>query len=121
MAKKIILIILLLSGLNSISQEDTVRIDLSTANRIINDLEELDSLRVENSLNNLIISKYKVLTFSLENSLQYKDQQLELMRDNYRVVTKAYKDTFWDQLLNTLKDVGLGVGIFAVGFLAGSL
>jgi hypothetical protein len=103
------------------SQEDTVRIKLSTANAIINDLEELDSLRVESRLNNLIISQYKALNLSLNNSILYKDEQLELMTENYNIVSNAYKKTFWDKLLRTLKDIGIGVGIFSVGYIVGTI
>jgi hypothetical protein len=102
-------------------QEDTVRIKLSTANAIINDLEELDSLRVESRLNNLIISKYKALNLSLNNSILYKDEQLELMTENYNIVTNAYKKTFWYKFLSTLKDIGIGVGIFSVGYIVGTI
>lgn len=120
MAKKILLIINLLLTLNVTSQEDTVRIDLKTANRIINDLEELDSLRIESRLNNLIIGKYKDLTFSLEESIARKDIQIELLQDNYRIVTDTKKD-FWGKLLATLKDIGIGAGIFGLGYLVGSI
>lgn len=103
------------------SQEDTVRIPLKTANAIINDLEELDSLRIESRLNGLLLSLYKQKEESYQSTLYNKDNQIELLKSNYNIITETHKKSFLDKLLNTFKDIGIGVGIFAIGFLVGSL
>lgn len=105
------------------SQNDTttVRIPLKTANAIINDLEAYDSLKVESRLNNLIIGKLKAKERSYISSLERKDLQINLLKENFDISQETYKKTFWDKALNTLKDIAIGSAIFAVGFVVGSL
>tara|TARA_B110000495_G_C22806610_1_gene471000 strand:- start:66 stop:257 length:192 start_codon:yes stop_codon:yes gene_type:complete len=63
------------------------------------------------------LSKTKSVNLSLEQSLGRKDLQIELLRKKEDIKEK----TFIQKLLATLKDIGLGASIFAVGYFVGSL
>lgn len=119
--KKTALILFLLIAWKGTSQEDTtVKIPVSTAKQIALDLVDLDRLRALQPVSELELQKYRELTETLSNQSQNKSVQIELLKRNNKSLElelQAEKK----KKTPLIEKVIYGVGIFAVGFLAGSI
>lgn len=113
--KSVLIALLLLTALKATSQEDTVKIPIQTAKQIVLDLNELDTLRVANKINRLLLSNYKAQNKSYEISLGKKELQIELLKDNIALMKP---EKWYIKLLGILKWIGVGV---AGGLVLGSL
>jgi len=110
----------MLIALPIFSQEDTVKLPISTAKKIALDLIELDELKQVTLVNDLIISKYKTTDHLQKKTIADMRIQIQLLQSNIKIIEVQLKSEK-KKKPGLFKQILLILGAAGVGYVAGSL
>ena len=110
----------MLIALPVFSQEDTVKLPISTAKKIALDLIDLDELRQITLVNDLIISKYKTTDHLQKKTIADQRNQIQLLQSNINI-TEVQLKSEKKKKLGLFKQILMLAGAAGVGYIVGTL
>lgn len=110
----------MLIALPAFSQEDTVKLPISTAKKVALDLIELDELREISLVNNLIISKFKISDGLQKATIGDQRIQIQLLQSSLKI-TEVQLKSEKKKKVGVFKQILLVLGAAGVGYVVGTL
>ena len=117
--KHLLIILLILTALNSYSQ-GTIQITEYQAKEAIKNAQRVEVLSSQLHTQGLIISEYEILTGNLQSKVSSQALSLKLWEKNYSLLETRLKAE-QKKKQGLFEKILIGIGVFSAGYLVGSL